>query len=164
MPTRRRAARRSRIWWIDTTLMVRRRAAPSRTMRPWPILRDARKGALLRMRVECVAAVDLVSLSPCGRGWLREAKTGEGFSPHGEIWDEDRDPSSGASRHLLPQGEKEEKNHTYDFRAGSKIAGYSLSSSRSRNASRPSFLISAHSRSEIRLTVRISTGSPMADS
>ena len=32
------------------------------------------------------------SLSPCGRGWLREAKTGEGFFPA------DRDPSSGALR------------------------------------------------------------------
>jgi hypothetical protein len=23
----------------------------------------------------------MLTLSPCGRGWLREAKTGEGFSP-----------------------------------------------------------------------------------
>src|SRR5258708_12991240 len=29
---------------------------------------------------QIVATADL-SLSPCGRGWLREAKTGEGFSP-----------------------------------------------------------------------------------
>jgi hypothetical protein len=45
----------------------------------------------------------LLPLSPCGRGWLREAKTGEGSvsaerTPH---------PSRFA-RHLLPQGEKEE--------------------------------------------------------
>src|SRR6185369_10843044 len=46
------------------------------------------------------------TLSPCGRGWLREAKTGEGFSPHGRALNVDRYPSSGASRHLLPQGEK----------------------------------------------------------
>ncbi|SDO44412.1 hypothetical protein SAMN05444050_4149 [Afipia sp. GAS231] len=31
--------------------MVRRRNAPSRTMSSWPILRDARKSALLRMRL-----------------------------------------------------------------------------------------------------------------
>src|SRR5258708_8950737 len=28
-----------------------------------------------------------LTLSPCGRGWLREAKTGEGLSPHRSLRD-----------------------------------------------------------------------------
>ncbi|GLR86306.1 hypothetical protein GCM10007857_30170 [Bradyrhizobium iriomotense] len=43
--------------------------------------------------------------------WLREAKPGEGFSPRVNLSRfefAERDPSSGASRHLLPQGEKDE--------------------------------------------------------
>src|SRR5882724_9097710 len=45
----------------------------------------------------------LLPLSPCGRGWTRceASRTGEG-SVSAET-----DPSSGASRHLLPQGERE---------------------------------------------------------
>jgi hypothetical protein len=42
-------------------------------------------------------------LSPCGRGWLREAKTGEGFSPRRQP----PHPPSLSRGHLLPQGEKE---------------------------------------------------------
>src|SRR6185312_810710 len=47
-------------------------------------------------------------LSPCGRGWTRceASRTGEGFSPQTQIPPAETDPSSGASRHLLPQGEK----------------------------------------------------------
>src|SRR3954452_25223291 len=45
------------------------------------------------------------SLSPCGRGWTRceASRTGEGSVSA------DRNPSSGATRHLLPQGEKGRK-------------------------------------------------------
>src|SRR6202035_1709752 len=45
--------------------------------------------------------------SPCGRGWLRctASQTGEGFVST-DTERTERDPSSGASRHLLPQGEK----------------------------------------------------------
>ena len=34
--------------------------------------------------------------SPCGRGWLRAAKTGEGFSPQTQTFHAETDPSSGA--------------------------------------------------------------------
>src|SRR5665213_4033255 len=47
-------------------------------------------------------------LSPCGREWLREAKTGEASASANPV-PADRDPSSGTDFvHLLPQGEKEE--------------------------------------------------------
>src|SRR5207248_3652938 len=37
----------------------------------------------------CLTPLDcgLLTLSPCGRGWLREAKTGEGLSPHRSLRD-----------------------------------------------------------------------------
>src|SRR6266568_5757033 len=46
-------------------------------------------------------------LSPCGRGWPRceAARTGEG-SVSAHSVSAEAYPSSGASRHLLPQGEK----------------------------------------------------------
>src|SRR5436309_7871137 len=60
------------------------------------------------------AAASRSALSPCGRGprepcgklvWVRGWFRSE--TPRAE-----RYPSSGASRHLLPQGEKEESNYT----------------------------------------------------
>jgi hypothetical protein len=54
-----------------------------------------------------VIASRSLPLSPCGRGWTRcEAlRTGEGYVSADTVGVV-RYPSSGASRHLLPQGEK----------------------------------------------------------
>jgi len=49
--------------------------------------------------------------SPLVGGASRSEATGEGFSPPDKSHGEDRDPSSGASRHLLPQGEKGKENY-----------------------------------------------------
>src|SRR5665213_237677 len=79
------------------------RAASSKAATASPAISSSRKPS---PRGEARA----LPLSPCGRGWLREAKTGEGSLSANSVF-ADRDPSSGASRHLLPQGEKEENSH-----------------------------------------------------
>src|SRR5665213_152569 len=78
------------------------RAASSKAATASPAISSSRKPS---PRGEARA----LPLSPCGRGWLREAKTGEGSLSANSVF-ADRDPSSGASRHLLPQGEKEESS------------------------------------------------------
>jgi len=64
--------------------------------------------------------VHFLPLSPCGRGWLREAKTGEGVSLHGE------NPSSGADfvhATFSHRGRREERKHTCrPFSAQASIA------------------------------------------
>src|SRR3954468_19709088 len=82
------------------------RSAP-RISAAMPTLRLAAR----RSRIWWIRA--LLSLPPCGGGSLRceASKTGEGLSPRRQtsqlcISLRGQNPSSGASRHLLPQGEK----------------------------------------------------------
>src|SRR5882724_1128674 len=72
--------------------------------------RDApreRGGVFATCSRHCERAERPLPFSPCGRRCRSEAEADEGYISAREVCICGENPSSGASRHLLPQGEKE---------------------------------------------------------